>query len=348
MQERGVCPFAQWLPTRNFGYPTGRRDQNKPLFFVDHLMAGFKRTMDNPVWLNDSGISSHFAIGFDGSISQYVNIFDASYANGVTGTIGDTRVGIERFDRRNRHLAACEGEQGANWVFRQLSGVPYWNLCLTIDAGATVSLLNCRSITIEHEGTDSGKAWTDAMFEADVKVKRWCLDELARNGVRLELDEDLLVGHFQIDPVNRVNCPGSAWPKAEIIAALREGRTSFEVQRPDIYHQLDAPNAFLANREITGPQAVNAFFDYKLPAQARRVRIEFMLRSGYLRVLHGDSKVEAGRAGWGVPDGQASYTLLDVCLDPEGWFALVGGGEQPVGPPARGASIISARAVAWW
>ena len=71
MQERGVCPFAVWLPTQNFGYPMGRRGQNKPEFFVDHIMAGFKQTMDNPVWLNDSGISSHFAIGFDGSISQY-------------------------------------------------------------------------------------------------------------------------------------------------------------------------------------------------------------------------------------------------------------------------------------
>lgn len=341
MQERGVCPFAQWLPTRNFGYPPGHRGQNKPLFFVDHIMAGFKRTMDNPEWLNNSGISSHFAIGFDGSISQYVNIFDASYANGLTGTIGETRHGIERYDRSNRHLAACEG--AGQWVFRNVDGIPCWNLTATLEDGAVASLLNCRSITIEHEGTDPGKSWTNAMLEADIRVKRWCLEELARAGITLEADNDLLVGHFQIDPVNRANCPGPAWPKAEIIARLREGQEAEEM-----YHQLDAQNAFLANKEISGPQAVNAFFDYKLPAQAKRVRIEFLLRNGYLRVLHGDTKVEAGRVGWGVPDGQPSYGLVEVCVDSQGWFALICGGEQPAGPASRGASIISARAIAWW
>jgi N-acetylmuramoyl-L-alanine amidase len=344
MQERGVCPFAVWLPTQNFGYPMGRRGQNKPEFFVDHIMAGFKQTMDNPVWLNDSGISSHFAIGFDGSISQYVNIFDASYANGLTGTIGDTRQGIERYDRANRHLAACEGLAGANWVFRTLNSVPYWNLCAPLEDGAVVSILNCRSITTEHEGTDSNAPWTKAMFDADIRVKRWCLEELERNGIALQVDEDLLVGHSQIDPVNRANCPGRAWPKSEIIAALKQGRGEEE----EMYHQLNAENAFLANKEVQGPQPVNAFFDYKLPAQAKRVRIEFMLRNGYLRVLHGDTKVEAGRTGWGVPDGSPSYGLVDVCLDSQGWFAVIGGGEQPASPPSRSAMIVSARAVAWW
>jgi N-acetyl-anhydromuramyl-L-alanine amidase AmpD len=346
MPDAGVCPFARWLPTKNFGYPTGQHGQNKPWFFVDHIMAGFKRTMDNLQWLDGSGISSHFAIGFDGSISQYVNIFDASYANGITGTIGEGRHGIERFDRANRHLAACEGLDGASWNFLRLGGAPYWNLCAPIEGGAVASILNCRSITTEHEGTDPSKPWTPEMLDADIRVKRWCLEELARAGHGMTVDSDLLVGHFQIDPVNRANCPGPSWPKDAILAALQTGPKPEE--SGDVYHQLDAQNAFLANREVAGPQAVNAFFDYKLPAEAKRVRIEFLLRSGQLRVLHGDTKADAGRVGWGVPDGQPSQGLVEVCLDSQGWFALIGGGEQPVGPASKSAAIVSARAVAWF
>jgi hypothetical protein len=312
-------------------------------------MAGFKRTMDNLEWLNGSGISSHFAIGFDGSISQYVNIFDSSYANGITGTFGETRHGIERFDRANRHLAGCEGLSGATWNFLRLGNASYWNLCAPARDGAIASILNCRSITIEHEGTDPSKAWTPEMLDADIRVKRWCIEELSRNGVKLEVDNDLLVGHFQIDPVNRANCPGPAWPKAEIIAALRSGGSApLPAPSLDVYHQLNAENTFLAGKELSGPQAVNAFFDYKLPPEARRVRIEFLLRKGYLSVIHGDTKVDAGRVGWGAGDAQPSSGVVDVCVDTQGWFALVGGGEQPAGPASTGASIVSARAIAWW
>jgi hypothetical protein len=53
----------------------GKRDSNEPRFFVDHVIAGFKRTMDPPGWFPSVyGNSVHFAIGRDGSISQYVRI----------------------------------------------------------------------------------------------------------------------------------------------------------------------------------------------------------------------------------------------------------------------------------
>jgi N-acetylmuramoyl-L-alanine amidase/LysM domain len=229
----GICEFATWLPVGTFGYPGRTAGQNQPLFFVDHIMAGWKSTMDRPGWQDSAGISAHFGIGQDGSISQYVNIFDASYANGLTGTIGETSFGKDKYDRSNRHLAAVENTPGATWRFLRLNGIPYWNL---IDPEAGLSLLNARSITIEHEGVKPEAPWTRAMVEADLVVKFWCLQELQRDGYApIVIDDDAIVGHHQIDPVNRPNCPGNGRPKATILArlaALASGQAHIETPEP--------------------------------------------------------------------------------------------------------------------
>ena len=214
----GICDFAVWRPVGTFGYPGGATRQNQPMFFVDHIMAGWKSTMDRPGWQESAGISAHFGIGTDGSISQYVNIFDASYANGLTGTIGYSNLGRDQFDRSNRHLAAVENTPGAVWRFLHLNRIPYWNL---IDPAAGLSLFNARSITIEHEGLKPAEPWTDAMVEADIVVKFWCLQELVREGYpAIAIDGDAIVGHHQIDPVNRPNCPGAGRPTATILSRL--------------------------------------------------------------------------------------------------------------------------------
>ncbi len=219
MAAPGVCPLAVWRPTGNYGYPKGERDGNEPWFFVDHVMAGYKRTMDAPGWFASAGNSVHFAIGRDGSISQYVRIQDAAWGNGLTGAIGgreSDRTGIARFDRGNRHLAALEREPGARWAW--VAGVGGWAL----SAGGR-NLPNCHSISIEHEDEAKGGhiPWTEAMYQASLAVKRWCVEEVARLGLPpMEVDADLLAGHFQIDPINRANCPGSAWPKARLLAGL--------------------------------------------------------------------------------------------------------------------------------
>jgi hypothetical protein len=215
----GICDFAAWRPVGTFGYPGGTQRQNQPLFFVDHIMAGWKSTMDRPGWQESAGISAHFGIGRDGSISQYVNIFDASYANGLTGTHrDDTDFGKRNYDRANRHLAAVEATPGATWRLLELHGLPYWNL---VDPAAGLSLLNARSITIEHEGIDPGEAWTPQMVEADIVVKFWCLQELQRERYPpIVVDDDAIVGHNQIDPVNRPHCPGVGRPRADILARL--------------------------------------------------------------------------------------------------------------------------------
>lgn len=312
----GLCPFAVWRPTKNFGYPAGRHGQNRPLFFADHIMGGFKSTMDNRTWLDNSGISSHFGIGKDGSISQYVNILDASYANGVSGRLASDVGRPARYDRTNRHLAALE--QGNVWQPITLNGVPYWTL--TGDVGGPLgSILNARSITTEHEGLSGRDPWTPAMLDADIRVKRWCCAELALAGLPFTTDFDSLVSHSQIDPVNRPECPGPAWPKARILAAL----TAKEEDEPMNRWQGLANPGYFANRKIDGPkiQDVWARQDFGLPASARSIELVIYLKEGGLDILDGNTGKKAGYC----PAGVSHYRVF---MDPteKGLIGLKGYG----------------------
>jgi hypothetical protein len=205
----GWCPFATLHPSGPFGYPEGKTGQNRPFFFVDHRMDGYKRTLDDDAWRAANGVSVQFGIGLDGTVSQYASIFDAAWGNGVAGA-------IERYDRSNRHLAAIEAL--GTWRPVVSAGVRGYAL---VDGGG-VNVVNAHSISVEHEdGGRANLAWPRAMFEADIAVKAWCIAELAAAARPMTIDEDVLVGHHQIDAVNRPDCPGSAWPRSRIIEALR-------------------------------------------------------------------------------------------------------------------------------
>lgn len=229
----GWCPFAAARPTANFGYPKGTRRQNRPLLFVDHIMDGWKRVLDDPAWREPAGVGVHFGIGRDGSISQYASIFDASWGNGVAGAANaNDRRGIDRYDRSNRHLAALEAR--GEW---QHTSSGWW--LARDDGGRRVSVLNTASISIEHEGFPFDRdgfdaTWPLAMIDATVALKRWCLAQLTELGTPLTVDAHLLVGHYQIDGVNRTNCPGPEWPRDRILEGLRERTNEGESDMPKL------------------------------------------------------------------------------------------------------------------
>lgn len=71
-----------FVPSPNFGYPTGTKGQNDPIAFVCHVMEGsFLGTRD---WFQNpkSQSSTHFGISREGLIDQYVEVRDAAYGNG--------------------------------------------------------------------------------------------------------------------------------------------------------------------------------------------------------------------------------------------------------------------------
>jgi len=207
----GWCPFARQhrgLAAGPFGYPAGERDQNVPLLFVDHRMAGYKRTLDNDAWRHENWVGVHAGIGRDGSLDQYTNIFDASWGNGVAGS-------VTRYDRSNPRLAALEGL--GDWVAVRYAGG--WAYAL-VHGG--VNIINAHTISTEHEDEAVDQPWTPAQIATSIRWKRWCLQELATAGMPMALGDSMLAGHYQVDAVNRPDCPGDYWPRAEILRALME------------------------------------------------------------------------------------------------------------------------------
>lgn len=297
---RGICPLAVWRPTANFGYPKGMAGQNHPTFFVDHIMGGYKRVLDDAAWREPAGVGVHFGIGRDGSISQYTNIFDAHYGNGITGYPD----GRNLFDRTNRHLAALETRPGARWQTVVVGGLNYWNLVGPLDDGHIASLCNGFSISTEHEGLNGSLAWTDEMLDASARVKQWCIEELRREGMDLAVDADMLAGHFQIDPIHRAACPGSAWPKAALLDRLKEGGDSM------IRHNAIA--AWFENRDF--PAGVDGgemqiAGDFTLPVTEGTVRVEAFLDAGRIAFADAVSHAYAGA----VDTQEGSHTgIVDV------------------------------------
>ncbi|MEX0786890.1 MAG: hypothetical protein WD939_09650 [Dehalococcoidia bacterium] len=285
---RGWCPFAVARPTKNFGYPAGTRGQNKPLFFVDHIMEGWKQTLDRGM----AGVGVTFGIGLDGSISQYTSIFDAHWGNGLSGR-------KQLYDRSNSRLASLEQLPGSQWIRVTLDGIPYEALI----AGG-VNLPNSHSISTEHEGF-TGNAWPQPMVEANIRVKRWCLEELARAGMPIELDSEALVGHFQIDGVHRVNCPGTAWAKDSVLQALGEPPM---IRKNGIAKSFEDRTFAQAARGVT----LEIASEFKLPATARQVRVEVFMASGGVVVRDG-TKAYAGQVSqlWNKQHGEIDVLPKD-------------------------------------
>jgi hypothetical protein len=217
--DRGWSPFARQhrgLGSGPFGYPAGERDQNRPVIFVDHRMGGFKSTLDNDRWRHDNWVGVHAGIGRDGSLDQYASIFDASWGNGVAGS-------IQRYDRGNPRLKLLETL--GRWI-----AVPYAGTTGYALVAGGVNVINAHSITTEHEDENRDQPWTPAMVATSLRWKKWCIAEMNRFGLTMAIDQYTLVGHFQIDAVNRPGCPGSHWPRLQLTAGLEED----EYMKPEI------------------------------------------------------------------------------------------------------------------
>lgn len=91
MEAHGRCPFAAWFPSPNYGYPlsSSGREGHDPMAVVLHVSQGPQAGVDAyfqqtaPGGNPDAAVSTHFSIGDDGAIHQYVELGDAAWGNGV-------------------------------------------------------------------------------------------------------------------------------------------------------------------------------------------------------------------------------------------------------------------------
>ncbi len=123
--------------------------------------------------------STHFVIGQDGTVFQLVRLADSAWGNGIPDH-------------------------------------PSWPL---IAERAPVNP-NHYTVSIEHakHSTDNSDPLTTPQLRASLALVRWLLAELPRRGLagdhlvaRRDAGElaNIVIGHFQIDSVNRAHCPGT-------------------------------------------------------------------------------------------------------------------------------------------
>lgn len=164
----------------------------KPDMIVSHITegnyAGAVSWLCNP----KSGASAHFVVSKKGEITQLVDIREAAWINGTSVDAS-----------KNNHYSKS-------------------TLQLVRDRKTNA---NYYTIGIEHEGFSSqgqGKL-TDIQLEATIWLHKHIIKEVkAIYGIDIKLDREHIVGHYQIDPIRKPNCPGKNFQWDNIIQALRE------------------------------------------------------------------------------------------------------------------------------
>jgi N-acetyl-anhydromuramyl-L-alanine amidase AmpD len=180
----------QWKGDKvtNFGARVRGGQKYEPIAIVNHIMAG---TMAGTLsWFQNkaSQASSHFGVGKDGTIHQYVRIENAAWTQGLTAD-------------------AIPAAPAA--VIRQMGVNP-----------------NLYCISIEHEGYDG--ELTEAQFWSSCWLHKYIQHEVERIwGRHIQLSPQFVIGHFQIDPKRKPFCPGPKFPWSRLYSELAkaEGTT---------------------------------------------------------------------------------------------------------------------------
>lgn len=154
-----------------------------PICIVNHISAGSMGSMDNWFTSPTNQVSSaHFGVAKDGRIHQYVNIELMAWANGL------------RMDNLRAATAPIVFDKKVN--------------------------PNLYSVSIEHEGMDGDL--TEEQFQASVWLHRYIRDYVKEHwGYEIPFDSYHVIGHFQIDKINKPNCPGPKFPWGRLYETLK-------------------------------------------------------------------------------------------------------------------------------
>ncbi|WP_438447403.1 N-acetylmuramoyl-L-alanine amidase [Gorillibacterium sp. sgz5001074] len=167
-----------------------------PICIVDHISTSTMYSMDS--WFTDpknDGSSAHFGVGKDGMIHQYVKIEDNAWAQGLP-----------------------------------VAKIP-------LSPAPIVRDMNCNPnlycVSIEHEGTDG--ELTEEQFKATVWLHRYIMQYINDKwNPGMDLGSYNVLGHYQVDPWRRPNCPGPKFPwdrlRAELAVAEKQTLEELELR----------------------------------------------------------------------------------------------------------------------
>lgn len=175
---------------------------------------------------------------------------------------------------------ARQGHYGASWHFTIARDGRVWQHLELNDGGYHAGIganrtpswklwkghdfnINGYTIGIEHEGK-TGEPYPAAQMQASAKLAAWLCEELG-----IPADRDHLIGHYEIDSVDRPNDPGPTWPwdryielveaemgmtEAQVLALIKrcqEDKEDDEVTRLGA-SQIDTVAALVARQRAMG------------------------------------------------------------------------------------------------
>lgn len=186
-----AAPTIVQYPGVYFGYPnkgTHGRMGVVPVAIVHHTMEGWWSFYKEIVSGRAPGYenTATFSINVDGTIHQHTALTDAAWCNGLDWTKGG--------------LTYHKSDPALTWLAEAYK--------------ARISP-NCYTYSIELEGM-SGTPLTDPQYKSLVALDKYLMEitpAITPNRIHL-------VGHYQIDGVNKQSCPGSKFPWTQLIKDL--------------------------------------------------------------------------------------------------------------------------------
>ncbi|ANY67322.1 hypothetical protein BBD42_13185 [Paenibacillus sp. BIHB 4019] len=165
----------------------GSRKNSKPVIIVNHISVGTMRSMYNTFNNAANQASSHFGVGRDGSIVQYVSLDRAAWTQG--------------------RIQAPTAQ-----IVKQLLGNPNtYGVSIEHEGYAG-------------NGVDGNL--TDEQFYASCWLHKHIQEAvLAMYGVKIPLNSHQVLGHYQIDSIGKPACPGRNFPWARLYAELSIAET---------------------------------------------------------------------------------------------------------------------------
>jgi N-acetyl-anhydromuramyl-L-alanine amidase AmpD len=160
-----------------------------PDIIVNHITEG---TYSGSVsWLCNpaSNASTHFVVARDGRIACLVDIQDTAWGNGTT-------ISNDNRSNQNSNLQAVRGRN--------------------VNA-------NLYTISIEHEGklAEMNGGLTKEQLDASIWLHNFIISEVKRLfGKTIPIDRNHIVGHCDVTPKWKPNCPGAEFPFEKILDKL--------------------------------------------------------------------------------------------------------------------------------
>lgn len=167
----GIYPLATWLPNKTAFWP-GTFGFGA---LVMHVAEDNSRKDGDRYLASTPTKSAHFFVNRDGSVKQYVSVMDSAWANGLSPLGG----------------GKWESPEGSTVV-------PKW---AWIRPNVNP---NHYTVSMEHQG-NAADVWTAAEFESTVNIMKWLAPI---KGVLWWVPGQNVIGHCDISPVDRPNCPG--------------------------------------------------------------------------------------------------------------------------------------------